>query len=337
MEISPDAQAVLTQAGQGAQDYVLGKGGFGNKLTSGEATSLLTGFKAKPSVGQQVQNGIATLGSQNYQFDPNQYLPGIQATADSVYSPQQAQLEAIRQLQQASYTDQKVQSEKDFAKRMQQEVESINRRGGFFSGGAVQNEQDLRSQFQSQEFQGQLQFAAAQYGNYAQQASLQAEKNQFIQDRLVNADNSAYSRWTDQRNFSLQALTTQYQVYSQERDFTRSVFESDRSYNMDVKKMDMAEKQFKLQYKIDDAQFKMAKEQFNLDMKIKGLSYESALSKFKKDTAVDNSGVLGVDENGKDIEQSIWDSFKKTGMTSAGGNTGNAPFIGSIGNVQFGF
>lgn len=333
-EISPDAQAVLTQAGQGAQEYVLGKGGFGNKLTSGEATSLLAGFKPTPTVGQTVQQGIAQLGSQQYQFDPNQYLPGIQATANSVYSPQQAQLEAIRQLQQASYQDQKIQSEKDFAKRMQQEVESINRRGAFFSGGAVQNEQDLRGQFQSQQFQGQLQYAAAQYGNYAQQAALEAEKTQFIQDRLVNADNSAYARWTDARNFSLQALTTQYQVYSQERNFARSVFESDRAYDLQKDQFDMQQKQFEQQYKIDAAQFEMAKKEFNIDLKIKNLSYENALDNFKRKYATDNSGVLGIDSNGTDIEQSIWDSWNKSNSSTIGGF--------SVGNItgsdfQFGF
>ncbi len=43
-EISKDAAAVLANAGNGAQDYVLGQGGFGGKLTSGEAARLLTGF-----------------------------------------------------------------------------------------------------------------------------------------------------------------------------------------------------------------------------------------------------------------------------------------------------
>jgi hypothetical protein len=298
--ISPDAQAVLTQAGEGAQQYVLNKGGFGNNLTSGEATSLLSGFQAAPNVGQQVQSGIAQLGSQQYQFDPNQYLPGIQNTANSIYSPQQAQLEAIRQLQQASASDTKIQTEKDFAKRLQQETEAINRRGAFFSGGAIQNEQDIRSQQASAIYQQDLQSSAAQYGNYAQQAQLAAEKTQFIQDKLTGAENSAYSRWTDQRNFSLQALTTQYQVYSQERAFTRSIFESDRSYNMDVTKLDMAEKQFKQQYAMDDKQFKMAQEKFNLDMKVGNLSYDQALAKFKKESANINYGVLGADANGKD-------------------------------------
>jgi hypothetical protein len=308
-EISPDAQAVINQAGQGAMEYVQGLSGFGNKLTSGEATRALSNFKATPTVGQQVQTGIAQLGSQQYQFDPNQYLPAIQGQAESIYSPQQAQLEAIRQLQQASYQDVKVQTEKDFQKRLQQEVEAVNARGAFFSGGAVQNEQDIRSSQQSAQTQLALQFAAGQYGNYAQQAALAAEKTQFIQDRLVNAESSAYARWTDQRNFSLQALQTQYSVYANERDFARSVFESDRTF-------EQQQKQFEQTYDITSEQFKMAKQEFNIDMKIKGLSYDQALKKFKESTANKNTGVLGTDEYGNDIEQGSWDDWQKTHTNS---------------------
>lgn len=324
--ISPDAQAVITQAGQGAMEYIQGQGGYGSKLTSGEATRALSGFQATPNVGQQVQSGIAALGSQQYQFDPAAYLPQIQGQADSIYTPQAAQLEAIRQLQQVSAQDTRVQTEKDFSKRMQQEVEAINRRGAYFSGGAIQNEQDIRSSQASALLQQDLQSSAANFSNLSQQAILQAEKTQFIQDRLVNAESSAYARWTDQRNFSLQALTTQYQVYSQERDFARSVFESDRTYNMQSEQFDMQVKQFKQQYAMDDKQFKMAQEQFDLDMKVKGLSYESALANFKKSSANTNYGVLGADENGNDKLESYRTTYGgQTKINIPAGNsvTGN--------------
>ena len=95
---------------------------------------------------------------------------------------------------------------KDFAKRMQQETEAINRRGSFFSGGAIQNEQDIRGEQASALLQQDLQAGAANYSNLASQALLAAEKSEFIRDRLVNSESSAYARWTDQRNFSFQAL-----------------------------------------------------------------------------------------------------------------------------------
>jgi hypothetical protein len=298
--ISPDAQAVISQAGQGALEYIQKQGGYGNKLTSGEATKLLQGFAPQMNVAQQVQQGIAGLTSQQYQFDPSQYLPGIQQQAESIYSPQQAQLEAIRMLQQSQSQDTRIQTEKDFEKRMQQEVEAINRRGAFFSGGAIQNEQDIRSEQGRALQQLDLQASAANFSNYAQQAMLAADKANFIQDRLVNAESSAYARWTDARNFSLQALQTQYQVYSNERDFARSVFESDRSFNLQQEQMDMERKQFEQNYSITAEQFEQAKQEFSVDMKIKNLSYDQALKNFKEKYATTNYGVLGTTEDGTD-------------------------------------
>src|SRR5664280_2803351 len=64
-------------------------------------TSAYNTYKTSPAYGMsQISGQLSNLTSQNYTFDPNQYLPGIQSTANSIYSPQQAQLEAIRQLQQ---------------------------------------------------------------------------------------------------------------------------------------------------------------------------------------------------------------------------------------------
>ncbi|NCU42622.1 MAG: hypothetical protein EOM19_08005, partial [Candidatus Moranbacteria bacterium] len=56
------------------------------------------------NLGGQIQSQLGQVASQQYQFDPSQYLPGIQTQAESIYAPQQAQLEAIRQLQQVSST-----------------------------------------------------------------------------------------------------------------------------------------------------------------------------------------------------------------------------------------
>lgn len=297
--ISSDAQAVIQQAGLGAQEYIQSQGGYGNVLTSGEAKRLLAGFTPQQTVGQQVQSGIAALASNQYQFDPNQYLPQIQSTAESIYSPQQAQLEAIRQLQQLSYQDTKVQTEKDFQKRLKQEVEAMNRRGSYFSGGAILNEQDIRSRQESALTQLSLQNQAAQYSNYAQQAVLAAEKTQFIQDRLVNAENSAYARWTDQRNFSLQALQTQYQVYADQRNFARSVFESDRAYNLEVSKFNELKSEFKKQFGLDEARFKQAQYQYQKSLK-SGTSEEVTLTDFLARWATKNDGVLGTNGQGQD-------------------------------------
>lgn len=308
---------IQSLVGQGYTQEQISQFNYGKKLNPTEMQAFQAQYKPTPTVGQQVQTGIQALGSQEYQFDPNKYLPAIQQQASAIYSPQQAQLEAIRQLQNTSAQDTRVQTEKDFSKRLQSEVEAINRRGAFFSGGAIQNEQDIRSSQQSALTQLDLQTQAANYSNLASQAQLQAEQSQFIQDRLVNSESGAYARWSDQRNFSMQALQTQYQVYSAERDFARNVFESDRNYGLQTEQLKlqkaqaaMQEKQFKQQYKLDDLQFKQAKEQFTLDMKIKNLSYSQALDNFKKKYATNNSGALGLDSNGNDIEQQLYDSYQ---------------------------
>lgn len=284
----------------------LGKSGplTGVNLDTQDVQKVISAYQgATPQVGTQIQSQLGQIASSQYQFDPNQYLPGIQSQAESVYAPQQAQLEAIRQLQQVGAQDVRVQTEKDFEKRMQQEVEAMNRRGAGFSGGAIRSEQDIRGQQASALLQMDLQSSASNFANLSQQAMLQAEKTQFIQDRLYNAESSAYSRWTDQRNFSMQALQTQYQVYSNERDFARNVFESDRSYEFQKEEAEMQKKQFEQTYKLNEWQFKQAKKEWEMDMKLKNLSYEQALSNFKSKYAIDNSGIGGVDQFGNDIEQ----------------------------------
>lgn len=324
---SGESQANINSLlGQGYTQEQLSSFNYGNKLNSNEMANFQAQFKPTPSVGQTVQQGISQLGGQQYQFDPNQYLPAIQGQAESIYSPQQAQLEAIRQLQQASAQDTRVQTEKDFAKKLSQEVEAINARGGFFQGGAIAREGEISDQKSSALLQLDLQAGAANYSNYAQQAMLAAEKTQFIQDRLVNSESSAYARWADQRNFSLSALQSQYQVYASERDFARNVFESDRTFAQQ-------EEQFKKQYDLTQAEFKMAKEEFKINMDIKKLSYADALDDFKNKYAKTNTGIWGMNGS-NDMVDFLGGIFKAMGGTV---KSGNPVASGSDGSVIFDF
>lgn len=304
--------------------------GYGGRLDSAETSGILNAYQGTQQ-GAQLQNGmgaiqgqLAGLTSQNYAFDPNAYLPGIQNTANSIYSPQQAQLEAIRQLQNVSASDTKIQTEKDFAKRMQQETEQINARGGFFSGGAIQNEQDIRSQQASTLLQQGLQASAADYSNLGQQAQLASDKAQFIQDRLVNADSSAYARWSDNRNFSFQALQTQFTNLVNERNYARDVFTSDRTYALDKAQADMQAKQFQQTYSINQKQFDMAKQTFNIDIQQKQLSLTQALDKFKSTTATTNTGLFGVDANGNDVLDGYAKDYSTINIPAGNSVTGSA-------------
>lgn len=67
-DISSDAQAVIAAAGAGAQDYILNQGGFGNKLTSGEASRLLTGFS--PTITPQQVYSAQNIGQATYNPAP---------------------------------------------------------------------------------------------------------------------------------------------------------------------------------------------------------------------------------------------------------------------------
>ena len=273
VNISSDAQSVLNKAGTGAQQYVVNQGGFGSNLTSGEATRLLSGFTAQPNQGQVAQANMQNIASQEYKFDPNKFLPGIQQQATSIFAPQQAQLEAIRQLQSSQFQDQSLQTTKDFDKQLQGEIESINNRGAYFSGGAVAREQEIGDSKTRALGQLGLQAQAADFGNLAQQAGLSAQQTQFIQDKLYNAESGAYNRWSDQRNFLYGAAKDSYQMYTEERNYLRDVFESDRSFDLQEKQFDFTQEQFDLtkdkfdweqdtwgqEFALDLAQFNLSK------------------------------------------------------------------------------
>lgn len=315
--ISSDAQAIINAAGPGALDYVKQQRWQGNKLTSGEATQILTSFKPQQQViatipanpGTQIQQSIGNLASGQFQFDPNQYLPAIQQQAQSIYSPQQAQLQALRELSASQFQETKITTEKDFQKRMQQEIEAMNRRGAGFSGGAILNEQDIRDQQAGTLKQIGLSYQAQDSSLVAQQAQLAAEQAQFVQDKLSGVENSAYSRWVDSRNFSMEALKTQWGAYVEERNFARSVFESDRSY-------DTQQDQFAKTYGLQKEELKMAKAKFKEDKRQFG--EQIALEKFKAQTARKNTGTLGKTSTGEDFMDWVAKLAQNMGINPTG-------------------
>jgi len=71
MAISKDAQAVINNAGAGALEYIQSKGGFGGRLTSGEAKSLLTGFSPTITPQQVYSAGNISQASTNPAPAPN--------------------------------------------------------------------------------------------------------------------------------------------------------------------------------------------------------------------------------------------------------------------------
>ena len=213
--------------------------GYGNFIDSTEYARITQG----PPTG--VTSNIPTLNDlagQTYQFDPNKYLPGIQQTAGSIYDPQRAQIQALQGLQTSQTEQARIRTKEDFAARLEQEKEAINARGAFFGGGALNREskvgRDQTYALNDINFQDQ----AAQAGMLAQQAGLSAAQAEYIQQKLSGADNSEYSKFTDQRNFML-GLTQEQ----------RREMESDRQFNEDVR-------QFGLNYALEKRRVKISEQ-----------------------------------------------------------------------------
>jgi len=197
-----------------------------NRLGTGDATSIFNAWSpttpATPTPATPMAYGTQYPAFQN-NFDPNQYLPGIQQQAQSIYQPQLQALESLRQLGQTQAQTAKVSSEADFQKTLQQEVESINRRGAFFSGGAKQYETGLQEQHARDISSLTLQAQAADFQNIAQQAGLSAEQAKYIQDQLYNNQSSSYNRAWEQ-------YQQQYGMYNDQRTFS----EQQRQFNMNL-------------------------------------------------------------------------------------------------------
>ena len=280
----------LTSQGYNLADVKAQVGAWGNNMNPGEYQKAISQLGPSPlqAQGQAAQQQLQTIASQQYAFDPQQFLPGIQQQAQGVFAPQQAQLEALRQLQSSQYQEQTLTTNEQFDTQLQSEIESINSRGAYFGGGAIQREQEIGDVKLRALNQLGLQAQAADFNNLMQQGLLASEESAFIQDRLYNAEAGAYARWSGNRAFSYQAALQQYNMYTNERDFARNVFESDRTFDQSAELMDMKQKEFEQNYDMTSQQFEQAKRTWDVDVNQKNLSYQQALEKFKaKNDTVD--------------------------------------------------
>ena len=242
--ISPDAQAVIDRAGPGAWEYIQGKGYAGKKLTSGEATRALAGFTAGSTPTNTPSNipTLEQLAGQTFQFDPTKYLPDIQKNADLIYTPQQANIDALKAIQTSQTEKARITTHEDFAKRLNAEIEAINNRGAFFGGGGAvaangtgTRVNDILNKETGAMTDLTLQDQAAQAGLLAQKAGLNAAQAEYIQSKLTGAENSAYSQFTDQRDFLLGLTKEQRQIFENDRKFNEDVRQFGLNYALDAK------------------------------------------------------------------------------------------------------
>jgi hypothetical protein len=280
---------------------------YGARLSSGEAQGIYNTYLPTAQSNSNVPS-LDELAGQQYQFDPNQYLPGIQQQASAIYDPRQAQIDALKQYTQSQAEQTRIRTQEDFAKQLKQEVESINARGAFFGGGALNRESDIRTNEQRALTDINLQETANLASLTSQAGSLNAEQAQFVQDRLYNAEASAYNRFTDMRNFLLTLNGEQRNRFESDRTYNRQVFESDRSFNEMVR-------QFEKNYQLDKAQLELAVDRFKEEKRQYGLNY--ALDSFtaKVNAQKKSSPISSVDS----ILDNLFGSTTNTGANILSG------------------
>ena len=222
-------------------------------------------FDATQATGRERPGG--------FEFDPAQYLPGIQQTAESIYGPQRAQLEALQSLSASKAEQARVTTKEDFSKQLQGEIEAINRRGAFFSGGAVEKGGEIRTAEQTALTDINLQQQADSAQMLAQQGLLTAEQANYIQKQLYERESGAYGRyqdtvsdWKEDRMFEYDKYTNEktfnyskYRAevgdYQADRSYVRGVFEGDRDFKS-------SQYEFEKQYKLSKSQFEFTKQKY---------------------------------------------------------------------------
>lgn len=222
-------------------------------------------FQATKAVGRQRPGG--------FEFDPSKYLPAIRGTAESIYGPQRAQLEALQALSTSKAQQARVTTKEDFAKQLQGEIEAINRRGAFFSGGAITRGEEIGTAEQRALSDINLQQQADSAQFLAQQGLLSAEQADYIQKQLYERESGAYGRWRDtvsdwkedrmfaydkytgERAFDYNKYRAEVGDYQADRAYVRGVFEDDRDFRVD-------RYEFRKQYKLSKAQFDFTKKKY---------------------------------------------------------------------------
>jgi len=235
------------------QPISAGTSPYQNTLTTPQTPTALPTYQAP----------TFSTGNESFSFDPNQYLPAIKQQAQAIYQPQMAQLEALRQLQASQAEQSRVVTKEDFAKQMNTELEQINQRGAFFSGGGLNKQQQTQTAQTRALGDITTQWNAANFANIAQQAGLNASQSEYIQNQLSGAQGSAYNMFSNER-----------QNFQTERGFKAQM----QQYE-DQKKL--REKELKAQGKAAKAAKKQAKKEFDESVRQFNLNFSKASSGVK--------------------------------------------------------
>lgn len=166
----------------------------------------------------------------DFKFDSSKLVPTYQAEAASIYNPQVQQIQGLQALTKAQAEDAKVRTRDEFARLLKQEQENINRRGAFFSGGAVDRENRIGAQEGGalRDIGFQEQSANLQYQGTLSEIA-QAQKD-YVSSKVEGAYSSAYKAFQDKIANQMQSYQMQLGQYNTDRAFQQSQMESDRQY-----------------------------------------------------------------------------------------------------------
>lgn len=166
----------------------------------------------------------------SFKFDSSKLVPTYQAEAASIYNPQVQQIQGLQALTKSQAEDAKVKTKDEFAQLLKREQENINRRGAFFSGGAIDQENRIGAQeggalrdIGYQEQQANLQYQ----GTLSEIA--QAQKD-YVSSKVEGAYSSAYKAFQDKIANQMNQYKLELDQYNTDRAFNQSKIESDRNY-----------------------------------------------------------------------------------------------------------
>lgn len=203
----------------------------GQAKKTGQARVLVGGSSKSGSSSSSLKAPKAPK-IKEFKFDSSKLLPQYQQEAASLYAPQLQQLGQLRDITKGQAEEAKVRTNADFARLLEREKESINQRGAFFGGGAVDRENRIGAE-QGYALRGIEQQAQLQNLDYdTTQGNIGQAQKDYVSGKVEGAFSSAYQSFRDKVSDAMSNYQIQLGQYNQDRAFEQSKLESDRQYEL---------------------------------------------------------------------------------------------------------
>jgi len=195
---------------------------------SGKAMPYGTASSSSVSSGGLKAPKAPSYGS--FKFDSSKLIPQYQTEAASLFNPQLQQIQGLRQTTASQIGDAKTKTNDEFAQLLKRETENINRRGAFFSGGAIDQENRIGAQQAGaiRDLGYQEQQANNQYAG--QEAQIGQASKDYVSSKVEGAYSSAYKTFQDNVSNQMNSYQLQLGQYNTDKAFNQNKIESDRNY-----------------------------------------------------------------------------------------------------------